>query len=241
MKKPIALVAAMEEEVDALLAAFPEHEPAFHFNTPLYRARHGGTPLIIAQSGVGKVNAACSLALLLSDFEPRLVVNTGCAGGLQRHHRILDFVVPEEVAYTDVDLTPLGFAYGQMLGSEPRFRACPTLVARFREMAAARPEPPVCHHGLLGSGDSFIHSREQVEAIRAHFGDEVQCVEMEGGAIAHTCTRFGVPFLILRAISDLPAHGDNAQDFLAFLRRAARVSADLCLDFVNHLAQQETP
>lgn len=239
MKKPIALVAAMDEEVEALLAAFPDHEAAPHFNTPFYRASHNGAPLIIAQSGVGKVNAACSLALLLSDFAPRLVVNTGCAGGLQPHHRILDFVVPEEIAYTDVDITPLGFAYGQMLGSEPRFLASPDLIARFRAMAAARPEPPVCHHGLLGSSDSFIHSREQIDAIRAHFGGDVQCVEMEGGAIAHACTRFGVPFLILRAISDLPARGDNAHDFLAFLKRAARVSADLCLDFVNHLEQPE--
>jgi len=236
MKKPIALVAAMDEEVDALLAVFPDHEAAPHFHTPFYRARHNDEQLIIAQSGVGKVNAACSLALLLSSFEPRIVVNTGCAGGLQPHHRILDFVVPEEIVYTDVDITPLGFAYGQMLGCESRFRASQDLIVRFRELAAARPEPITCHHGLLGSSDSFIHSREQIAAIRARFGDEVQCVEMEGGAIAHTCTRFGVPFLILRAVSDLPARGNNAHDFLAFLKQAARVSADLCLDFIGHLA-----
>ena len=92
MNKPIALVAAMREELDALLALFPEHDARVHFNTPLYHARHGAQDLVIAQSGVGKANAACTLALLLSDFDPGCVINTGCAGGLHIGRFIADHV-----------------------------------------------------------------------------------------------------------------------------------------------------
>lgn len=240
MNTPIALVAAMEEEVDALLARFPEHDPRVHFNTRLFHARHGAQELVIAQSGVGKVNAACTLALLLSDFAPGCVINTGSAGGLRAGQRILDLVVPEEVAYTDVDITPLGLAYGQMLGSEPRFRASPGLLAAFRAVLSEYAAPPVCHYGLLGSADSFIHTPTQLAQIRERFPDGVACVDMEGGAIAHACTRFGVPFLILRALSDAPGKGDNALDFAAFLIRAAESSADLCLSLIDHLSQLET-
>lgn len=239
MNKPIALVAAMKEELDALLALFPEHDARVHFNTPLYHARHGTQELVIAQSGVGKANAACTLALLLSDFDPGCVINTGCAGGLRPGQAILDLVVPEEIAYTDVDVTPLGFAYGQMLGSEPRFRASPALLARFQKALAAHAAPLTCHHGLLGSADAFIHTPAQLEHIRRHFGDDVQCVDMEGGAIAHVCTRFGIPFLILRALSDAPGKGDNAIDFQAFLHQAASTSAALCMALVNHLEREE--
>ena len=64
MKKPIALVAAMEEELEALLAHFPQHEARAHFNPRLFHAGHGGQELVIAQTGAGKVNAACTLARL---------------------------------------------------------------------------------------------------------------------------------------------------------------------------------
>lgn len=240
MKKPIALVAAMEEERDALLSVFPDHDARTHFNTQLYHARFEGQDLVIAQSGVGKVNAACTLSLLLSDFDPSCVINTGCAGGLHPNQQILDLVVPEEIVYTDVDVTPLGFSYGQMMGCEPRFRASPALLAQFQALVAECATPPTCHHGLLGSSDAFIYKPEQIALIRNRFNDEVQCVEMEGGAIAHTCTRFGVPFLILRALSDVPCKGDNALDFQTFLTRAANDSARLCLGLVKKLAQQET-
>ena len=239
MKKPIALVAAMQEELDALLAVFPHHEARSHFNTRLFHARHGAQDLVIAHSGVGKVNAACTLTLLLSDFDPCCVINTGCAGGLQSGQRILDLVVPEEIVYTDVDVTPLGYAYGQMMGSEPRFRVSPALFASFQALLAAHAVPQTCHHGLLGSSDAFIYTPEQIALIRSRFGDAVQCVDMEGGAIAHACTRFGVPFLILRALSDVPCAGDNTLDFQTYLARAAANSATLCLALVQHLALQE--
>lgn len=240
MNTPIALVAAMKEEVDALLARFPDHDARMHFNTRLFHARHGAQELVIAQTGVGKVNAACTLALLLSDFAPGCVINTGSAGGLLAGQSILDLVVPEEIVYTDVDITPLGLAYGQMLGSEPRFRASPCLLAAFKTVLVQRSTPPACHHGLLGSADAFIHTPEQLAQIRERFPDGVACVDMEGGAIAHACTRFGVPFLILRALSDAPGSGDNALDFATFLTRAAESSADLCLALIDHLSQQET-
>jgi adenosylhomocysteine nucleosidase len=240
MQKPIALVAAMREELDALLVRFPAHDARTHFNTPLYHARHNGQDLVITQSGVGKVNAACTLTLLLSDFNPGCVINTGCAGGLGAGQRILDLAVPEQVAYTDVDITPLGFEYGQMMGSAPRFNASLRLLTHLRAVLDGYAPTVTCHHGLLGSSDAFIHQREQIERIRRHFGDAVRCVDMEGGAIAHACTRFNVPFLILRVLSDLPEQGGNAPDFQAFLTRASALSADLCRNLVNRLALQES-
>jgi len=240
MKKPIALVAAMEEELAELLALFPGCDARTHFNTRLYHARFERQELVIAQSGVGKVNAACTLALLLSDFDPGCVVNTGCAGGLQPCQQILDLVVPEEIVYTDVDVTPLGFAYGQMMGCEPRFRASPALLAQFQAAAADHAVSVASHHGLLGSSDAFIYTPEQIAHIRSRFNDEVQCVDMEGGAIAHACTRFGVPFLILRALSDVPCKGDNTLDFQTFLARAAKNSATLCRALVKQLAQVDS-
>ena len=62
---------------------------------------------------------------------------------------------------------------------------------------------------------------------------------MEGGAIAQVCTRFGVPFLILRALSDVPAKGDGVLGFQTFLRQAAATSARICLELVKRLEKIE--
>ena len=234
--KPIALVAAMPQEREALLSVFPEHREYVHYNTCMFETSLGDQKIIIAESGVGKVNAACTLTLLLSDFEPRCVINTGSAGGMQVNQQILDIVVPDEVVYTDVDITPLGFQYGQMLGSPPRFKTCSELHEHLNTVLESIDNPPACHRGLLGSADSFIYKDDQIATIKANFENQIQCVEMEGGAIAHACSRFGVPFLILRALSDVPHKGDNAMDFNTFLPKAAAMSAEICLKLVERIA-----
>jgi adenosylhomocysteine nucleosidase len=236
--KPIALVAAMPQEREALLAPFPASREYVHYNTRMFETRLGEQRLIIAESGVGKVNAACTLTLLLSDFDPACVINTGTAGGMRPGQQILDIAAPDEVVYTDVDITPLGFEYGQILGSPPRFTSCPELRAHLNAVLAAMDNPPACHRGLLGSADSFIYRDDQIASIRKNFGDSVQCVEMEGGAVAHACSRFGVPFLILRALSDVPERGDNAMDFQTFLPQAAALSARICLELVRRIARK---
>ena len=236
MRQAIAIVAAMPEECDALLALFPEHASKRHFHTILHEARHGTQEIVVARSGVGKANAASTLALVLSDFDIGCVINIGSAGGLQPGQRVLDLVVPREVVYTDVDLTMFGLAPGQMHGEPPRFYPDPRLLATFDDLVAADAVPHTCHHGLLGSADSHIALPEQIARIRERFHNEVLCVEMEGGAIAQVCTRFGVPFLILRALSDVPATGgDSALDFQTFLPRAAATSARICLELVRQL------
>jgi len=234
--KPIALVAAMPQEREALLAVFPEHREYVHYNTCMFETELDGQEIIIAESGVGKVNAACTLTLLLSDFDPRCVINTGTAGGMQPGQHILDIVVPDEVVYTDVDITPLGFNFGQMLGAPPRFKTCPELHTLLNSVLDTMEKPPACHRGLLGSADSFIYKTNQIADIKSNFDSEVQCVEMEGGAIAHACSRFGVPFLILRALSDVPDNGNNTMDFQTFLPKAAAMSAQICKKLVQRIA-----
>lgn len=57
------------------------------------------------------------------------------------------------------------------------------------------------------SGDQFIASRAQKEAIISEFGG--MCCEMEGAAIAQVCCLNGTPFVIIRAISD---KADNSEE-----------------------------
>lgn len=225
----------MQEELDALVALLPPCSPQHLRGLDLLRVEYQDKQLVLARSGVGKVNTAMNLALLLGHLEIDEVVNIGSAGGLREGQRILDLVVPSEVIAVDVDVTPLGFAFGQMLGEPAVYHPDPAMRARFAKVAASWPDMPALHEGAVGSGDSFVYKPEQVRQIRERFGeDRVACVEMEGVALAQVCRRFGVPFLIVRSLSDVPAAGEgNHLDFQAFLSKAAHNAARMVVEMLQ--------
>ena len=64
------------------------------------------------------------------------------------------------------------------------------------------------HHGSILSGDSFIHTSEQIAEISAKFPGAM-AVEMEGAAVAQTGFLFDIPFVLIRSISD-KVHAENS-------------------------------
>jgi adenosylhomocysteine nucleosidase len=234
---PIAILAPMQEELDALTALLPPSRTDRIRHLEVLRTEHRGRPLVLARSGVGKVNTAMNATLILAHERVGAVVNLGSAGGLREGQSILDLVVPDEVLAVDVDVTPLGFEFGQMLGEPAVYHTDPALRARFEEAARDREGLPEVHRGAVGSGDSFVYLPEQVDRIRTRFGaDRVACVEMEGAALAQVCRRFEVPFLIVRSLSDVPAAGEgNHLDFPVFLRQAASNAARLVVALLERL------
>jgi adenosylhomocysteine nucleosidase len=73
--------------------------------------------------------------------------------------------------------------------------------------------------GLIATGDQFFSSRESVERLRGLIPDML-CVEMEGAAVAQICHEHGVPFSIVRTISD-SADEAAVLDFPHFLQNVA--------------------
>jgi adenosylhomocysteine nucleosidase len=49
---------------------------------------------------------------------------------------------------------------------------------------------------------------------------------MEGGSVAQVCEAFGIPWLVIRALSDL-AGGNSRFDFASFVDQAAASSATI--------------
>ena len=165
----------------------------------------GPNRVVLAETGIGKVNAAVGAAALLDAFRPDCLVSTGVAGGLDPSLRVGDVVAAAEVVYHDVDCGP-GNEYGQVQGMPPRFRCDGRLLALAAAAGAAGGARIV--RGLLASGDTFVAERGQQDAIRARFPDAL-AVDMESGALAQVCHVAGVPFLSLRILSDAPDAGDG--------------------------------
>lgn len=227
----IAIVAALPQELSALVAAAKAESGITSeevMGRTLLKGSLGGMPVILAQSGVGKV-AAATTAAVLCQRRVKAVLMVGTAGGLGPNVSRGDIVVADALLQHDVDARPL-FARWEAEGVV-RQRPDPTLTAALctaaDEVVAARvaqhpsadEQRPRRHQGLIVSGDSFIHTSAAAQALHADLPDAL-AVEMEGAALAQVCAAARVPFAVARTISDR-ADDSADSDFVEFLRDVA--------------------
>ncbi|QCV89437.1 5'-methylthioadenosine/adenosylhomocysteine nucleosidase [Acidipropionibacterium jensenii] len=179
-----------------------------------------GRPVILARSGIGKVNAALAAAAMVSAGASSIVF-TGVAGAVTEGLGIGDVVIGDRFVQHDADGTAFGDPIGQVPG-EPRFwRPDEVLSDRVHAAALALTGPGIGHavvRGTIASGDQFIADPARVQWLRRTF--DAAAVEMEGAALAQAASHLGVPFAVVRILSD-SADGDAVQDFPAFLAEAA--------------------
>ena len=229
---PVAVIGAMAQEVELLKSGMENVETRQIGRFTLYHGLYAGKPMVLAQSGIGKVNAAVATTLVVELFHPACVINTGSAGGLGQGLKVGDVVIGTHVAHHDVDATAFGYEIGQVPQLPRMFAGDARLVAAAVEAAAAFDGAHV-HQGLIVSGDQFIHSSDKVAAIRANF-DGVQVVEMEAAAIAQACAQLDVPCVVIRAVSDL-ADDKAEMSFDEFLQTAAVHSAKMVQQLIRAL------
>ena len=190
-----------------------------------------GTAAVVVQCGVGKINAAMCTQILIDRFGVTHVVNTGIAGSLDAQLDIGDLVVSRDAIHHDFDLRFWGRPIGQVPGLDViAFPADARLMDR-AYAAAEEINPGHTRIGRVASGDQFICSQEQKDKI---IGDtQAVCAEMEGASIAHTAYRNGVPFVIIRAISD-KADGSAQMDYPTF----EAIAAERCARVTMAMARQ---
>lgn len=228
----IAIIGAMEEEVTILRDKFENREETIIGGCEFSTGTINGAEVILLKSGIGKVNAALSTAVLLEKYQPDYVINTGSAGGFHASLNVGDVVISSEVRHHDVDVTAFGYEYGQVPGLPPAFEADAKLVEASQKGAQKITDIQVAT-GLIATGDSFMSDPERVEYIRGKF-DHLYAVEMEAAAIAQVCYQFKVPFVVIRSLSDIAGKESNIS-FDQFLDTAAKNSAALVLNIVEEL------
>lgn len=219
----IGIIGAMEEEVAILKNKIKALEEIKIAHVIFYKGQLEGKDIVLTQSGIGKVNVAISTTLLIEQFKPDLIINTGSAGALDKALNVGDVVVSDRVMYHDADARAFGYELGQIPQMPASFDSDSNLLQKATE--AIKEQQLTAKIGLIVSGDSFIGTFEQRATIKENFKDAL-AAEMEATAIAQTCYQFNLPFIITRAISDL-ADGDAGITFDAFLEKAAISSSEI--------------
>lgn len=241
----IAIVAAMHEELSALLARMPDEQRVRVAERDFWVGHLEGQPVVAVLSRIGKVAAAITATVLIERFAVRAIVFTGVAGGLSADVDVGDVVVAGTLLQHDMDASPIFPKYEVPLSGVARFAADAKLSLALAAVASNVLRDPVAlvgqsavdefklwapkvHRGLLVSGDRFVSTAAESAALRTALPDAL-AVEMEGAAVAQVCHDYGVPFAAMRTISDRAddaAHGD-------FTRFVAEVASRYSLALVS--------
>lgn len=242
----IAIAAALQQELRALLAAMPDEHPVRLAGREFWVGHLDGHDVVVALSRVGKVAAAMTATLLVHEFGAEQAIFTGTAGGLDERARVGDVVIASALLQHDMDASPLFPRHEVPLYGTDRFpcdralsdalavasravlddatrsgddAAADALVLSPGELRTFAITAPRVHTGLVISGDSFVSSAAACTALRERLPDAL-AVEMEGAALAQVCHDLDVPCAVVRTISD---RADNSAtiDFTRFVESIA--------------------
>lgn len=239
--KTVGIIGAMDSELSLLLASVQQHRKETVYGLMFHTGILSGQRIVLVKAGIGKVHAARCAQLLIDHYHPDAIINTGIAGGLAPGLQLGDIVVADGLLQHDFDVSAFGHAKGYLCTGEDD--SAPTIFRTDRQLSDALANVArivLCkekvHTGLIATGDQFISGRERKAALSSAF--HASAAEMEGGAIAQVAVLSGVPFAVIRAISDL-ADGTAVGSYDVFERQAANNSAATVKQTLRLLAGKE--
>ena len=224
----IGIIGAMDVEVNTLKQKVKNKTVTNIAGIDFVMGDIEGVMAVVAQCSPGKVNAALCTQAMIDRFSPDCITNVGVGCSLSPEVVIKNIVIASDVCEYDIDITalgePRGFINGLNMTKVPTDTALSDSLARAAINCGER-----IHRGTVASGDTFIAGEELKHSLKTDFG--AICGEMEGGAIGHTCAANGIPFAVLRSISD--GGDENAlMDYPTFKNIAAKLSTSIILEYI---------
>jgi adenosylhomocysteine nucleosidase len=240
--KRIGLICAIPQELVDLRADLDHDEQTRIGGFAFDQGRLDGHPVVLAEAGIGKVNTAMVASLLADRFAVDCLIFSGVAGGLDPALAIGDVVISTRAIQHDCGVIENQALEPYQAGHVPFFNPTdqigyavePALLERIRaglgmidlpplpSAAGGEGRPPKLFYAPVLAGDQYIHCEATRERLHRRF--EAGAVAMEGGAMAQVAVRFGLPWLEIRALSDL-AGADSRFDFAKFVTAVAKSSA----------------
>ncbi len=224
----IGIIAAMDIEVDAIknmAQIYAEKEIA---QCQILEGILGKEEIVIAKSGVGKSHAAMITSILCMNYSLDAIINIGTAGGLLQEENVLDIVISDQVVQADFDTSPID-------GDEGIGLVYPVDQNMLEKCKAVASDLKIPYHvGTIASQDLFMSRQEDYDKVLKNFPKSI-CSEMEAGAVAQVCCDFQVPYVIVRALSDVVCHHGNEMEFGEYAAKASVQSANLIKALIERL------
>ncbi|MFI3252456.1 MAG: 5'-methylthioadenosine/adenosylhomocysteine nucleosidase [bacterium] len=222
----IAIVCAMENELAFYKLKLENLITVTHSNQEFLTGDLSGKKVVLTKCGIGKVNSAVITTILIQNFKPSVIINTGIAGGV-KPLQTGDIFIANNFVYGDFNLEVFGYAKGQVPGMEQFFESSSKHSSLFKEYLNSTNVS--FKDGLVVTQDSFITSLSQLNGL----SDKLIASDMEGASMAHTCKLFDIPFLSIRIISDVIDNEKQIDNYQEFEDEAAKLSSKITYKFLR--------
>jgi adenosylhomocysteine/aminodeoxyfutalosine nucleosidase len=229
----IAIMGAMPEEVEPILNRLDEYKKIEFAKNKYFQGKYKGIDVVVAYSKIGKVFSTLTATTMIEMFGCDILLFSGVAGAINPDLKIGDLIIASKLAQHDLDITAFGHPYGYVpegsvyVESDKDLRALAKIVAKKMDIDLKE--------GIIATGDQFIADETKKEFIAKTFNADA--LEMEGASVAVVCDALGIPFFVLRAISDA-ADMDAGFNFDEFLESSAKISADFLMNMVDELVSR---
>jgi len=221
---------AMPEEVEPLLEYFKNYETINYANNKYYVVNYKGIEIVIAYSKIGKVNSTITASTMIQKFGCEKLLFSGVAGAVSADLKIGDLVIATKLAQHDLDITAFGHPYGFVPEGAVFEESNKELMEVAKSVASEKNIS--LKEGIIVTGDQFVCDNDRKNWIKKTFN--AKALEMEGASVAVTCNALGIPFFILRAISDA-ADMDANFSFDEFMVNSAKISADFVISMIDKI------
>ena len=220
----IAIIAAMDQEIQALKDIMDKPRQDELSGIEVYYGSLSKHEVVLLKSGVGKTMSAITTATIINKLAIEYIINIGSTGSLTSDIPIGSIVIPEIIAFHDLEVP----------GWQKDFKDESHTFRPDRHLLeiAKKLKDDNTYFDKHVSGDVFVYRKEDIEKIIREF-PSANTVEMEAAAIANTATFLQTPFIVIRAVSDVVTKEDSESDFEAFLKVAAKNSAEYCKRFIE--------
>jgi len=227
----IGIIGAMQLETQTICEKMTDVKTETVSGTEYVVGKLWGKDAVVATCGPGKVFAALAAQTMILRYNVQCVVNVGVAGTLSPDLHIGDLAIATATVQHDMDTSGLGDPVGLVSKINVTYFRCDLGLIKACQQAAEKAKLRYLK-GVIATGDQFISAQAKKSAIVEQF-DAIAC-EMEGGAIGHTCYVNGVPYLVIRAISD-EADGSADVDFFQFATHSAQNTVAILREMVPNI------
>ncbi|MBW5396649.1 5'-methylthioadenosine/adenosylhomocysteine nucleosidase [Brachyspira pilosicoli] len=233
--KRIAIIGAMDCEIDNFKNMIENIEEIEIANITYYKGKLCGKDIVLLKSGIGKVNAAIATTIAIEKFNVEKIIFTGAAGSGNPDYDISDIVISKDLIEHDFDTSALDGDELTVLvkGYDKNYYpADKSLIELAKTSAQKVITDNKVYIDTIATGDQFVGDNNKVKQIHNKF--KAGAIEMEGASVAHAALMFKVPFVVIRSLSD-KADSDAVVDFPKFVAKAAENSKKIVIEMLNNI------
>ena len=224
----IGIIAAMEPEIQFTISSLKDKKEHLISNITFYEGTIGNHKVIVSLSGIGKVNSAINTTLLINNFKPDVIINSGIAGG-SKELSTFDFVIADKLTYSDFDCQVFNYEFGQVPQMPLYYFSDSKLKEKLEAYLTSKNIS--FKNSIVLTADSFRLSASEIKNnVSTSFA-----TEMEGTSIAQTCFKLNTPFLSFRIISDILDSENHIEEYNEFEKKSAQLSSEVIVNFIQTL------